>query len=338
MNKKIKNNSTAKIINSLFIIALLIFAAFSFTAAQESPNKTVPTPGQLNEPLDPCPWPDREPRFVYREKVVHEERQFRAEHTGCGGDIMMRKWQQVALEAGYCTDPTCENPDWLGHYIEIYDRYLPESEGEVFEEVGSWQKAWPPSAEWLSEEDSEERYGEPIPFPTCQSDCLQAPPGVPEGVGVFGQEDPFYFNNPWLPEIIGGEIPERIEDLREKNILGGSRPLNEVRLPVKLFWWNVPGWHEGWIENGELKYCDNDDPEDIACVNSYIIKFDNINKEDRPAVFHRHEVIHRLIESGYEYEDAQEAFELLERINRESYERYRRYIDDNILWGRDVMR
>ena len=303
----------------------------------EGIRRNIPNPQSPS--LDPCPNPEREPRFVYREKVVHEERQFRAEHTGCGGDILMRKWQVVGLEIGRCDggpNEECNNPEWMDEFVYYYDRYTPNQDGEIFDEVGSWQKAWPASAQWLTEKELKEKYGEPIPFPTCQSDCLQSPPGVPEGVGVSGQEDPYYFNNPWLPEIIGGEKPHAISQLRQKNILGGDNPLDRAQLPVKLFWWNIPGWQGGWIENGEYKTCE-DDPENIACVNSYIIRFDNINREDRPALFHRHEVVNRLIEdAGYSYRDAQRKFEDLQTQNRRAYERYRVNQDDTR--SLDVMR
>ncbi len=311
----------------IFLLLITVLLSFSVVFSQEEPTEEISVPN-LSEPLDPCPNPEREVRFIYRERVVHEERQFRAEHPGCGGDIMMRKWQQVAIEAGYCRSASCNNPTWLGDFVQIYDRYTPSKSGELFEEVGSWQKAWPSSAEWLTEEELEEKYGEPIPFPTCQNDCLQAPPGVPEKVGAFGQEDPYYFNNPWLPEVISGEVPERISDLREKNILGGRRPLDKVSLPAKIFWWNIPGWHEGWIENGQLEKCDNDDPQNIACVDSYIIRFDNINREDRPATFYRHEVINFLINKDYEYTEASKIYEDLLYENEKAYQAYRSSIND----------
>ncbi len=244
---------------------------------------------------------------------------------------MMRKWQVVGIEIGSCEGPVCENPNWLDEFIYFYDRYTPNKTGLIFEEVGSWQKAWPSSARWLTEEEMENKYGEPIPFPTCQNDCIQAPPGTPGKAGETAKDDPFYFNNPWLPEIIGGEIPENIEELREKNLLGGSDPLDRVHLPVKLFWWNIPGWHEGWIENENLKKPDND-PENIAYIHSYIIRFDNVNREDRPVTFYRHEVVNRLIEdenTSIDYIQAQSLYERLLEENHRSYERYRRYMNDS---------
>ena len=299
--------------------------------------------------LDPCPTPEREPRFIYRENVVHEERQFRAEHSGCGGDILMRKWQIVGLEVGTCTDespgPDCD-VQWLDEYVAYYDRYVPEEEGVIFDEVGSWQKAWPPTDTgggtnpedaWRTEHQLMEEYGEPVPFPTCQSDCLQAPPGVPGELGDYNQEDPYYFNNPWLPDLIGGEDPENIEELREYNVLGGNNPLNSVPLPTKLFWWNIPGWHEGWIEDNEFKECEG--PEDIACVNSYIIRFDNINREDRPPKLYRDKTVYRVKEELLQnypgqydrveaYKRAQRIFNDLENAFSRSYEEYRRHTKD----------
>ncbi len=344
----IKMTKTNKNLSLLLITVIsLFFLSISFIFAQttelpesadksESIIRSLPDP--VSPPLSPCPGPEREPRFVYREKVVHEERQFRAKHTGCGGDIMMRQWQVVGLEIGRCDggpNEECNDPEWMDEFVYYYDRYTPNQDGEIFDEVGSWQKAWPSSGQWLTEEEMLEKYGEPIPFPTCQTDCLQAPPGVPGQVGQFSQEDPYYFNNPWLPEMIGGERPQSITQLREKNILGGENPLDRVQLPVKLFWWNIPGWQDGWIEDGEIKECEG--PEDIACVDSYIIRFDNINREDRPAKFHRHEVVNRLIEEdGESYRDAQRKFEDLEVQNRRAYERYRVEHDDRR--SLDVMR
>ncbi len=332
----------SKVKKIIFIIILfLIFIPFGVgfsNHAETEPTESIPT-SRLGDSLSPCPSPDREARIVYREKVIHQDRQFKLDHPGCGGDILMRKRQRIALQAGFCQDSSCTSPEWLeeneGGYVQIYDRYIPEEDGEVFEEVGSWQKAWPPTIMdkdgeeknmWMTEEELEEEYGEPIPFPTCQSDCLQAPPGVPGNVGDFTQEDPYYFNNPWLPEITGGEIPNNIEDLREKNMLGGENPLNRVQLPTKLFWWNIPGWQDGWIEDGELKECEG--PEDIACVHSYILRFDNINREDRPATFHRHEVINALIDNGFSYTDAQRKYEKILEENYRAYQAYRRETDD----------
>ena len=329
---------TVTLLAFLGLIGSFLFASAQTTQvpdySESYPNQELLSelPDPDTPPLDPCANPEREPRFVYRERVVHEERQFRAEHTGCGGDIMMRQWQVVGLEIGRCDggpNEDCNDPEWMDEFVYYYDRYTPNQDGEIFDEVGSWQKAWPSSGQWLTEEEMLEKYGEPIPFPTCQSDCLQAPPGVPGQVGDFGQEDPYYFNNPWLPDLIGGETPLNIEHLREKNILGGSNPLRSVSLPTKLFWWNIPGWHEGWIENGELRSCDNDDPENIACVDSYILRLDNINREDRPAKFHRHEVVNRLIdEAGLEYRDAHQKYEEIIDKNHRAYERYRRSQDD----------
>ncbi len=350
----------------LFSLTFLLFFALTFQGAHgqtlhdssivnelehvEERITELPRPSEVlpfdHTTLSPCPNPEREPRFVYRENVVHEERQFRAEHSGCGGNILMRKWQVVGIQVGTCgmdvrdAGEECDEPIWLeDKYIAYYDRYVPEEQGIVFEEVGSWQKAWPPTDlpedaaadgaggtnpedAWRTEEQLMEEYGEPVPFPVCQSDCLQPPPGVPGELGDFDQEDPYYFNNPWLPEIIGGEVPDNIDILREKNILGGSDPLRRVSLPTKLFWWNVPGWHDGWIEDGELQECEG--PEDIACVNHYVIRFDNINREDRPAKFHRHEVINRLMEEGFDYSEASRVFEELEEENHRTYQDYRR--------------
>jgi len=348
MSKNKQKLALLLILTGLFLVSVTAFGQTTqLPPDSERPGESIieELPQPTDPPLDPCPYPEREPRFVYREKVVHEERQFRAEHTGCGGDIMMRKWQVVGIEIGRCEgtqpNPDCSNPTWRDEFIYFYDRYTPDKKGDLFEEVGSWQKAWPSSGRWLTENQMEEKYGEPIPFPTCQTDCLQAPPGVPEEVGAFKQEDPYYFNNPWLPDLIGGEIPQNIEHLREKDILGGNNPLSRAPLPVKIFWWNIPGWHEGWIENGELKFCDNDDPENIACVDSYIIRFDNINREDRPPKFHRHEVINRLIDEKFggdedRYEDAQDIFDTLESYNHDAYRSYRE--DQNDSRALDVMR
>ncbi|MGM0439001.1 MAG: hypothetical protein ACQEP3_01020 [Patescibacteria group bacterium] len=341
-----KTNKKINLLLAIIISLLFLSTSFSFAQTTELPESaersdklTQSLPDPTSPPLSPCPGPEREPRFVYREKVVHEERQFRAEHTGCGGDILMRNWQVVGLEMGRCPGTSenkdCSDPQWTDDFVYFYDRYTPNQDGEVFDEVGSWQKAWPASARWLTEEELEEEYGEPVPFPTCQTDCLQAPPGVPGEAEEFGQEDPYYFNNPWLPGMAGGEKPQNIEQLRNKNLLGGDNPLKRTPLPVKLFWWNIPGWHEGWIENGEFKECE-DDPNNIACVDSYIIKFDNINREDRPAKFHRYEVVNKLREEGYEYNEAQDKFEELEIENRNAYIDYREEHDD--ARSLDVMR
>ncbi len=330
------------------------------------PAEEIPIPvNKLNVPLDPCPNPPREPRFVYREKVIHEERQFRPEHTGCGGDILVRKWQRVVMQAGYCTSAECRDPQWLdpeeGGYVQIHERFVPGPEGKVFEEVGSWQKAWPSSVEdghpklsethpqgrnqWKTEKQLKDEFGEPVPFPVCQSDCVQPPPGVPDEIAEFKQEDPYYFNNPWLPEIVGGERSDNIELLREKNLLAGMRSIEDlmiekdyldtVSLPVKLFWWNVPGWHEGWVEDGEDRFCEG--PEDIACVHHYIIRFDNINREDRPAEFHRHEVIYWLTEEhGLDYNEAQNLYTELKQQNHRAYVNWR--IEEKDRTTTDVMR
>lgn len=302
---------------------------FVFSQSTNPPGGSLNTglPNPSSPPLSPCPGPEREPRFIYKEKVIHEERQFRVEYPGCGGDIMMRKWQVIGIQLGSCSGSSCSNPYWYNQFIYFYDRYTPDKTGLVFEEVGSWQKAWPSEAQWLTEEELNEKYGEPIPFPTCQNDCLKPPPGTPENAGVAPKDEPFYFNNPWLPGIIGGATPGNIDELREKNILGGTDPLDKVPLPTKIFWWNIPGWHEGWIENGQLQKI-GDDPENIAYVHSYIIRFDNINREDRPATFHRHNVVNGLVKVGAEYIEAQNIYERLVEENRRSYERYRRNIDD----------
>lgn len=103
-------------------ILLLAFGFISYSSAQttklpetaERAGETIisnlPSPGSPSLSTGACPVPEREPRFFYREKVVHEERQFRAKHPGCGGDIMMRKWQIVGLEIGKCNDGQA-NPD-----------------------------------------------------------------------------------------------------------------------------------------------------------------------------------------------------------------------------------
>ena len=335
-----KNNNKFLLLFFAFVFLLFGQVVHSQTTQIPDYSDTYPRegletriPNANSSSLSPCPTPEREPRFVYRERVVHEERQFRAKHTGCGGDIMMRKWQVVGLEIGRCDggpNEDCNDPSWMDEFVYFYDRYTPNQEGEIFEEVGSWQKAWPSSGEWLTEEELEEKYGEPIPFPTCQTACLQAPPGVPGRAGDFNQEDPYYFKNPWLPEIAGGENPQNIEELREKNVLGGENPLERVRLPIKLFWWNIPGWHEGWIENGKFKTCE-DSPDNVSCVDSYIIRFDNINREDRPPTFHRHEVVTRLLNEGggvISYNEAQKKFEELIELNQEVYEYYRRETGD----------
>ncbi len=331
---------------SLFLLFLFI----SFSLAEnslESPSGEIPSAGNL----EACPIEGR--RIVYREKMIHQERQFRAEHPGCGGDIMMRKWQVIGLEPGYCEGEDCSDLEWLGedNVVLHYNRYIPGERGEVFEEVGSWQKAWPPTIggggtdsedAWMTETQIKEEYGEPTPFPVCQSDCLQAPPGLPGELGDYIREDPYYFNNPWLPEIIeqyvDGDDPDQvkkyIENIREKNLLGGESPLKRIQLPVKLFWWNIPGWHGGWIEDNQFKECEG--PEEIACVKAYIIRFENINREDRPPEFHRFHVMHRLESAGYNYSSAKEIYEELIRENERAYQAYRREKGDYRL--HDTMR
>ncbi len=285
------------------------------------------------ESLDPCPGPEREIRSVYRSCIYEEEKQYSVGggDSLCGGEVLLRTRQEIGVQeiqyttGGGFNELECSS---IGRY-----RYLPDASGEVFEDCQSWQMPWPMEmrGEWLTQEDLLSEYGEPIPLCACQGECLESPPGNPSNLS---EVVPHYYNTPHYPELLSGDIASLVE----KNILGGSNPLKSAPLPVKLHWWHVPGWKDGFLEDGMEKECQG--PEDIKCVTSYIIRFDNINSFDGPVRIDREVILNYFnIDENSPFDDyleAQRKYEALIRVAREAYDDMRRRAGDHA--QRDVIR